>query len=197
VYALALKPDYQSTATKNTWIGLSAVVFKVMTKRDIELMEADLYRRDKGNCGWRAASFWVSAGLLAGLISCSPAEAPIAEAPTADTPAVEDRSPAIRFPSIRLSGWSVVPIASLMADSADSTVAVSGTVVEKVPVLESWLYQVQDDSGSVWVQSKGSDPVVGDAVTVEGVVRYEAIVVDGIDAGEVYLEERAYQSGAR
>lgn len=119
-------------------------------------------------------------------------ETPI-DAPVGETPPAADE-PAVRLPSIRLSRRSAVPIASLMAERADETVAISGTVAEKVAVLDGWLYQVQDESGQIWVLSNQSDPTVGETATVEGVVRYEAIVVDEIDAGEVYLEENAYQA---
>ncbi|MEL6157952.1 MAG: hypothetical protein AAGJ95_13875 [Cyanobacteria bacterium J06554_11] len=103
----------------------------------------------------------------------------------------------VRLPSIRLSRRAAVPIASLAADRAQETVAVSGEVAQRVAVLDGWLYQVQDETGSLWVVTNQSEPVMGAAVTVEGTLRYESIVVEGIDAGEVYLEETTYRQEER
>ena len=99
------------------------------------------------------------------------------------------------LPAIRLSNRSVVTIDSLDADNTDDTVAIAGTIAARVALLEGWLYQVQDETGRVWVLSNSTKPEVGQSATVEGVVRYEAIVVDEIDAGEIYLEEKAYRQG--
>ncbi|MEL6815806.1 MAG: hypothetical protein AAFP03_13480 [Cyanobacteria bacterium J06598_3] len=101
--------------------------------------------------------------------------------------------PAVRLPSIRLSSRSTVTIDSLAADKANDSVSVEGRVVQTVGILEGSLYQVQDDTGSLWVLSDRTGPEVDQRVTVAGVVRYEAIVVGEIDAGDVYLEEKDYR----
>ncbi|MEO0769748.1 MAG: hypothetical protein AAFY72_09985 [Cyanobacteria bacterium J06649_4] len=152
--------------------------------------------------GRRFASLMSSAAVLCLLTvsSCTVAEdstddASGAIAPDAET--ADDGQEGLRLPDIRLISRAAVPIDSLMADSADKTVAVSGEIVQKVAVLDGWLYEVQDDTGRLWVLSDRTDPGVGDMATVEGVVRYEAIVVGEIDAGEVYLEEKSYREEAR
>lgn len=103
----------------------------------------------------------------------------------------------VRLPSIRLANRSVVSIADVTEAQTDKTVAIAGTIEQRAAVLEGWLYKVSDDSGSLWVLSENSTPEagpeVGKAVTVEGVVRYEEIVVGEIDAGSVYLQEQAYE----
>ncbi|MGD1896111.1 MAG: hypothetical protein ACFB16_04070 [Phormidesmis sp.] len=101
--------------------------------------------------------------------------------------------PSVQMPALRLSSRTVVPIESLMAEGAGESVAVSGTVAQRVAILGGWLYEVQDDTGSLWVLTKRSEPTVGELATVEGVVHYEPIVVGEIDAGSVYLEEASYR----
>lgn len=108
-----------------------------------------------------------------------------ADAPT--KPAVS-----VRLPSL-LANRSVVDIGSITADKDDKTVAIAGTVAQRSALLEGWLYEIRDDSGSLWVMSDSSTPEVGEAATVQGVVRYEPIVVGDIDAGSVYLQEQSYQ----
>ncbi|MEO1619747.1 MAG: hypothetical protein AAFU53_01805 [Cyanobacteria bacterium J06632_3] len=119
------------------------------------------------------------------------ASAPDAEATDAG------RESSLRLPAIRLTNRPVVPIASLMTDNVDETVAISGQVAQKVSMLDGWLYQVEDETGSLWVLSDRTAPTIGESATVEGIVRYEAIVVDEFDAGEVYLEEKFYREGER
>ncbi len=126
------------------------------------------------------------------LASCTMPEAGISEVGTS-APASEFP---VRFPAIRLSNRPVVTIDSLMADKDSEKVAVEGTVAARVGILEGWLYQLDDGTGSVWVLSDGSEPEVGQLATVEGVVHYEAITVGDIDAGDVYLEEQAYRQSS-
>lgn len=97
------------------------------------------------------------------------------------------------LPTVRLTNRSVLEIDSVAAEQVDQTVAIAGTVTQRVALLDGWLYQVSDDSGSLWVLTHSSAPALDEAVTVEGIVRYEAIVVEEIDAGEIYLEETADQ----
>ncbi len=131
--------------------------------------------------------------------SCTTSEvgkdSPNAELPAANKGAQTSNSSA-RLPAIRLSRASV-SIGSLTAEQADDTVTISGTVAQRVPLLEGWLYEVSDDSGSLWVLSDKSAPAVGETATVDGVVRYEAIVVGEIDAGEVYLQEASSRQEPR
>ena len=128
--------------------------------------------------------------LLGGLVlgSCTASESNPTGALKVDQPATAE----LDHPTVRAPSRPVVSIASLRADQADQAVAIAGNVAQRVALLEGWLYQVQDETGRLWVVSSGAEPEVGQLAIVEGIVRYEAIVVDGIDAGELYLEEQAY-----
>lgn len=108
---------------------------------------------------------------------------------SADLPATE---PLAGMPTLRLTKQATVPIGSVGANEGDQAVTISGTVAKRVAVLGGWLYQVSDDSGSLWVLTTVSNPAVGQLATVEGIIRYEAISVGEIDAGDVYLEESTY-----
>ena len=115
---------------------------------------------------------------------------------TADTELPTTTSLPSAAPKLRLTKQATVPISSVAAGEGDKKVTISGTVAKRVAILGGWLYQVSDNSGSVWVLTTASDPTVGQVATVEGTIRYEAIAVGEIDAGDVYLEESAY-SGAQ
>lgn len=136
-------------------------------------------------------------GVTSGLAGCTVASPPDAEAPAGEAAETEEPSGSgLAMPELpaMLSGRDAVSIDQLGAERADDAVSVSGTVAERVALLDGWLYQVQDETGAVWVLAAGSDPQIGQSVTVEGTVRYEAIQVGEVDAGEIYLAETRYRA---
>lgn len=66
---------------------------------------------------------------------------------------------------------------------------IEGKIVKIVPLLNSQAYQIQDNSGSIWV-------VVGDklqfnpgqTVKLQGILKYQNVTIEGEDWGEFYLE---------
>ena len=126
------------------------------------------------------------AGPIAGLLlsGCTAEVTP--EPSTAEVPAV-------RLPAFRLSSKPAIAIDSLTNEQVDDNIIVSGEVAQKAATLNGWIYQLQDETGSLWILTDRDAPEIGEVVTVEGSVRYEPIVVDSIDASEFYIEEKAYQ----
>ena len=101
--------------------------------------------------------------------------------------------PSVRLPAFRLVSKPATAIDSLTNEQVDDTVIVAGEVAQKAATLNGWIYQLQDETGNLWVLTERDAPEVGEVVTVEGSVRYEPIVVDSVDASEFYIEEKAYQ----
>ncbi|MEM1239836.1 MAG: hypothetical protein AAGI45_08355 [Cyanobacteria bacterium P01_H01_bin.26] len=98
-----------------------------------------------------------------------------------------------RVPTISISS-SVSTIESLrQPEQVERSVPLAGSVTQQIPVLNGWLYQLDDSTGQVWVLTQQAAPAVGSRVSVQGVLRYEAIVIGGIDAGDYYLEEQQRQ----
>jgi len=79
-------------------------------------------------------------------------------------------------------------------EQADDEVTISGAITQQAALLDGWLYEVQDETGSLWVRTNRAEPTVGELATVEGVLRYESIMVGEIDASDLYLEEQSYRS---
>ena len=71
-----------------------------------------------------------------------------------------------------------------------ATVYLQGTVGDRVPLLKGQVYQLQDQTGKIWVLSSKRDLQSGDLIRIKGLVRYEAIEIAGQDRGEVYIEEQ-------
>ena len=112
----------------------------------------------------RASTVWL---LLSGLIACSN----LAES----------------------VGFDVSQIGELQKNRAiDSSVYLKGKVDERAPFLGTGAYQLQDDTGSIWVFTKQPVPPLGEQLLIKGTVRYQQIQLKelaGKDFGEVYVEE--------
>ena len=74
----------------------------------------------------------------------------------------------------------------------NQSVNIAGQVQRSVSVVNGQLYQIQDDSGSVWVRVSAT--VFTEAVTdgqidlVKGTVQYEEILVGNANLSEYYVE---------
>lgn len=94
------------------------------------------------------------------------------------------------FSNLRI-GSNVTPIRNIKpAQDHQATVYVQGKVERQVPMLQRWAYQIDDSTGKIWVLTNQTNLEIGQEVVVKGKVRYKSIPVDGMDLGEVYVEEQ-------
>jgi hypothetical protein len=84
---------------------------------------------------------------------------------------------------------SVTPIKELQQQKTEATVNIKGKVKAQAPFLGSGSYQLQDETGSVWIFTKGSLPPLGSEVMVKGQLQYQSIPVETQEVGEFYLVE--------
>jgi hypothetical protein len=93
-----------------------------------------------------------------------------------------------------------VQIGQLQQQEASKVVYLKGKVGDRAPFLGSGAYQLQDDTGTVWVVTKGTLPAKGDIVSIKGEAKYETISIGEQQAQEFYileLEQLERQSGAK
>lgn len=81
------------------------------------------------------------------------------------------------------------PLDNLSQTSVNTTVDIVGKVKKHAPLLDSWLYQITDDTTEIWIMSTETPPEIGVSVRIRGVIQYEQILIDGTDIGEHYLQE--------
>ncbi len=99
---------------------------------------------------------------------------------------------AIAFPRLA----KTQPIAQLLtADPTtvvDTSVYLSGTIVQQVPLVEGRLYELRDESGSIWVMaaSESEALITGNNIQVQGIVAYETIAIAGQEQGELYIQQQ-------
>ncbi len=88
---------------------------------------------------------------------------------------------------------SPATIDRIHADHQGQSVRLVGTVTQRAMFLQGGAYQLQDESGSIWVLTQQPVPEVGDRLSIQGEITYDAIAVQGQELGEVYIDERDRQ----
>jgi hypothetical protein len=54
----------------------------------------------------------------------------------------------------------------------DESVYLEGTVGDHVPLVEARVYELQDETGSIWVLTTAAEPQSGTQIEIQGIVRY-------------------------
>lgn len=133
-------------------------------------------------------------GVLGGCSSLTDVDG-LTTAPTApqnSTVEAESSSSGITLPSLPF-GQSITALSRIKEQpEAGKTYAIEGTVQRRVAILNGWLYQIQDETGHLWIMTQTSTPTVGDSARVTGILQYEQILIGETDIGEYYLQENSY-----
>ncbi|MGI0491979.1 hypothetical protein ACN4EG_09210 [Alkalinema pantanalense CENA528] len=86
------------------------------------------------------------------------------------------------------------PLQGTTFPAETDSVKISGQVISIAPMLDQVAYEVQDETGRVWVLSrKLPPPQHNSVVTVTGKVKSTSIVINGEELGEAYLEDLSQQ----
>ena len=75
----------------------------------------------------------------------------------------------------------------------NSTVQLRGKVVDRVPLINAEVYQLEDATGKIWVLTSEPTQQAEQQVQVQGKVQIEEIQVEGLDLGEPYIQEQQRQ----
>lgn len=84
----------------------------------------------------------------------------------------------------------VTPINQLQPQGQERPIVLKGRIGEQVPLLGAQVYQLQDDTGSVWVLTRQPLAKRGDEVVIRGQVRYKSIPLAGKEQGSLYVEQQ-------
>ncbi|MGK7945353.1 MAG: DNA-binding protein [Microcystaceae cyanobacterium] len=77
-----------------------------------------------------------------------------------------------------------------LSENTEGTVIhIRGQVTDNVPFLGQGAYQLQDDTGYVWVVTDQPLPNVGEEIMLKGQLEYESIPISEQDIGEFYVLE--------
>ncbi len=74
--------------------------------------------------------------------------------------------------------------------NAYSTVYLKGKIGNQAPFVNSGAYELEDESGKIWVISNQKLPEPGEQILLKGQVKYQSIPIGGKDLGETYIQEQ-------
>ncbi|MEA5462229.1 hypothetical protein [Leptothoe sp. PORK10 BA2] len=104
------------------------------------------------------------------------------------------QSPSDNHLSVLSLARSTVKIEALrQPHEVERSVSLTGSVIQRLAILNGWLYQIDDGTGQLWIMTENVAPAVGNSVDVDGILRYEAIIINDADLGDYYLEEKQLQ----
>lgn len=83
----------------------------------------------------------------------------------------------------------LTPISAIEQKKDGARVYLQGKVTHKAPFLGSGAYQLEDDTGSVWIVTTAPLPPIGEAVVIRGKVQYQSLPLAEQDWGEFYILE--------
>jgi hypothetical protein len=96
---------------------------------------------------------------------------------------------------IALSNPPTNTIGELQPSSGDITVNLQGKVIKVAPFLGSGAYQIQDNTGTIWVLTEKGLPQPGAEIAIQGQVKYQPIPIGRQEMGEMYILEMKQQPG--
>lgn len=71
----------------------------------------------------------------------------------------------------------------------DRVVYLTGTVGDRIPILDGQIYQLQDETGSIWVVTDQQTLQTGDRLAIRGAVRFQDFPEIEGASGEFYIQE--------
>ncbi len=93
--------------------------------------------------------------------------------------------PALNF------GGTITPVKDVQQHSQEnSPIYLKGRIGQQVPLLGGRVYELQDQTGTVWVLTRENPPAQGDEVLIKGQVRYKSIPLAGKEQGSLYVEQQ-------
>jgi len=72
---------------------------------------------------------------------------------------------------------------------ANSLVYIQGTVRDRAPLIKQTAYQLQDQTGKVWVITTKLPPESGQTITIQAKIKSKSIVLQQQQSQELYLQE--------
>ncbi|AUC60408.1 hypothetical protein AA637_04160 [Cyanobacterium sp. HL-69] len=83
---------------------------------------------------------------------------------------------------------NIETISTLEQDN-DVEVKVKGTVKNVIPLVNGYAYEIEDNTGSIWVMTTGEKPEIGQKITSQAMVKREEIIIGEEDMSSFYLKE--------
>ena len=84
---------------------------------------------------------------------------------------------------------AITSIQKISKNKSGRTIYVRGKVIHRSPFLGNAAYQLQDDTGSLWVFTSKPLPNQGEEVFIQGKIQHESLPIPEQELGGLYLVE--------
>jgi hypothetical protein len=89
---------------------------------------------------------------------------------------------------------NTITISQIEQKQPDEQISLTGKVVNTAPFLQGGAYQLEDNTGKIWVITEVNLPKKGDKIKLKGQIKQENIAVDTLNLNEFYLLELSLNS---
>ena len=78
-----------------------------------------------------------------------------------------------------------------------ATVRLRGIVGDRAPMIGAQIYQLKDSTGAIWVLTRRQIVRSGEAIQIQGQVRFQSVPVQGLEFGEAYIQEEKVEPASK
>ncbi len=98
---------------------------------------------------------------------------------------------AIAIAAIGLTGCqpSQINIINVEKQKSGKVVYLTGKVTNLAPFVNNAAYQLQDDTGSVWVVTSQTPPKLNSNISIKGKIQYQSLPLAETELGDFYIIE--------
>lgn len=83
----------------------------------------------------------------------------------------------------------VIKIEQIQQKKSGKVVYLTGKVTQKAPFINTAAYQIQDQTGSVWVVTQQTPPAIEQKIAIKGKIQYQSLPLAQQELGDFYIQE--------
>jgi len=83
----------------------------------------------------------------------------------------------------------LIVVEEISAKKVDKTVYLTGKVVHQAPFLDNAAYQLEDDTGKIWVVTTQNPPRLNQKINIKGKIQYQSLPFAQQELGDFYVVE--------
>ncbi|MEL6578163.1 MAG: hypothetical protein AAFQ14_00315 [Cyanobacteria bacterium J06621_12] len=83
----------------------------------------------------------------------------------------------------------LIVVEEISAKKVDKTVYLTGKVVHQAPFLDNAAYQLEDETGKIWVVTTQNPPRLNQKINIKGKIQYQSLPFAQQELGDFYVVE--------
>jgi hypothetical protein len=92
--------------------------------------------------------------------------------------------------NLDISSLDIVYVSQLKEDFRKfQKVKIDGQVIKIIPLVGSFAYQIQDNTGEIWVVTENEPPQINQKLVIDGTLQYQDVAIGAKNFGDFYILE--------